>query len=283
MNHTQNQVSESELEAYLQAATEAARTAGEFILSRARTVGSVRMKGGVSPVTEVDAEAERIIRTALLDRFPAHRLLGEEESAEGRVPGVASGDFLWIVDPIDGTKNFIRGLPHYAVSIALARDGVPLVGVVHEPNRPETFWAVAGGGAFLNGEPLKVSGTTELKSAMVCSGFSRSNWSHFDLYSAMRSTCLRRCQALRRSGSSALDLCYVAAARFDAFWQFGLNAWDIAAGVLIVREAGGRASNIHGNTHNLFESSLVSSNGPVEQELLELLRGPMSAEHLQEL
>jgi len=251
---------------FLQIAKIAAREAGQLILKKSGAAEEVRMKGLADPVTEVDLASEQLIRGILKDAFPEHDFLGEEQGLQGDRDG-----FLWIVDPIDGTKNFIRGLPHFCVSVALVKDGVPIVGAVYEPNREEMYWALRGEGAFLNGHPVRVSNTATLSDAILISGFAQSSWNRVDLYKEMHGACLENCLTLRRTGSAALDLCYVAAGRTDGYWQFGLSPWDVAAGILLVEEAGGRVIDIEGDRHDLWSNSLIATNTLLEAPLKELL------------
>lgn len=184
----------------------------------------------------------------------------------------APSRYRWIIDPLDGTTNFAHGFPVYAVSIGVECDGALLVGVVYDPTRDELFTAETGRGAFLNGVSIAVSHTAELEAALTVTGFAydirdtpNNNFDHFARFAL-------KAQGVRRTGSAALDLCYVAAGRFDGFWEVKLSPWDMAAGAVIVREAGGRITDLRGNAHSIYQPELVASNGQIHHEMLEVIR-----------
>jgi myo-inositol-1(or 4)-monophosphatase len=181
-----------------------------------------------------------------------------------------------VIDPLDGTTNFAHGFPFYSVSIGVEYDGRPLLGVVYDPSRDELFTALAGNGARLNDMPIAVSETEQLDRALLVTGFSsniretpNNNLNHFSRFTL-------RTQGMRRTGSAALDLCYVAAGRFDGFWEVKLNPWDMAAGVVILREAGGMVTDFSGNTHSIHQPELVASNGRIHEAMLAVLREGLS-------
>jgi len=211
-------------------AIEAARAAGALQGVRPR---DVQHKGEVDLVTEVDLASERAIRDVLQRHTPDIPILGEEG---GGAEGLAT---RWIVDPLDGTTNFVHGLPHYGPSIALQVDGEVVVGVVLDVGRQELFRASRGRGAFVNDAPLRVSAVSDLRQALVATGFGYDRGERPGFYLERVERAFRSCQGLRRAGAAALDLCWVAAGRLDAYWEFGLGAWDVAAGSLLVEEAGG--------------------------------------------
>ncbi len=246
----------------LEVAVAAAEAAGEVLRSGFGRVQEVRYKGEVDLVTEVDERAEGVIREALREAFPGYGMLAEEG---GRLPG--EGDSRWVVDPLDGTTNYAHGLPIFAVSIALERAGEVVLGVVHDPMREETYVAERGGGATLNGAPIRVSDTEEPIRALLVTGFP---YDREDMPAALelfgRLTVLT--QGVRRLGSAALDLCYVAAGRLDAFYERGLHAWDVAAGSLILEEAGGRVTDYRGRKFGLEGAEIVASNGLLHPILL---------------
>jgi myo-inositol-1(or 4)-monophosphatase len=215
-------------------------------------------------VTDVDTRSEAAIRAVIAAHYPDHAVFGEEEGQDG------AARCRWIVDPLDGTVNYAHGFPFYCVSIALEVDGRLLVGVVHDTAHDERFTAIVGRGAFLDGRRLRVSSATDPRQCMVSTGFS------YDTATIERNLpvfvrAVGHTRALRRAGAAALDICYVAAGRVDAFWEFGLNAWDAAAGVLLVREAGGTVTGPAGSPYRWDHEALIASNGAVHARLLELL------------
>jgi myo-inositol-1(or 4)-monophosphatase len=216
-------------------------------------------------VTEADKQSEQIIIDAIQRRFPDHRILAEEGTSTG-----GSGPYRWIVDPLDGTTNFAHQYPLYCVSIAVESANEAVVGVVYAPYMDELFVAVKGQGATLNGAPISVSGVTELIGGLLCTGFpyrldgptnNLTNWGNFVL----------RTQATRRDGAAALDLCYVAAGRFDGFWELNLQPWDMAAGALMVQEAGGTISNPYGDAYRVEGHDIIASNGHLHPLMLDVL------------
>lgn len=216
-------------------------------------------------VTKVDTLAEQKIRDILLSAYPEHVVLGEEQGQPG---GEARG--RWIVDPLDGTLNYAHGFPFYCVSIALELDGTVEVGVVLDSVRGELFTATRGGGAFINGVPLRVSLETELSKAMLATGFAYSLEAlseNVETFARM----LPQVRSVRRPGAAALDLCYVAAGRLDGFWELKLNPWDVAAGVLVIREAGGAVTDGAGAPYRLGNRALVASNGHLHARLVQAL------------
>ena len=250
----------------LEAAVGAARAAGETLRDGFGRHGTVRYKGEVDLVTEVDERSEGVIKERLLAAFPGYGILGEEG---GTIAG--EGDARWIVGPLDGTTNFAHGLPIFAVSIALEKAGEVTLGVVHDPMSGETFVAERGGGATLNGEPLRVSGTQELVRALLVTGFP---YDRADVPDAVelfgRFAVLA--QGMRRLGSAALDLCYVAAGRLDGYYERGIHAWDVAAGALILREAGGRVTDYDGGGFEPEAGELLASNGLLHPALVGITR-----------
>lgn len=249
-------------------AIEAARTAGGLLLECTKSGFRVMHKNPINLVTDADQAAERSIVELITKRFPSHRILAEEQ---GQAVHTAS-PYQWIIDPLDGTTNFAHGFPFYGVSIAVEREGTCVVGVVFDPVRDELFTAQAGAGAYLNGDPIKVSHVAHLDHALLVTGFAydiretaNNNLDHFAKFAL-------KAQGLRRTGSAALDLCYVAAGRFDGFWEVRLNAWDMAAGVVILREAGGTVTDFSGTGYSIYGKELVASNGLIHRPMIEVLR-----------
>jgi myo-inositol-1(or 4)-monophosphatase len=248
----------------LEAAMSAAREAGEVLREGFGWQHFVKYKGEVDLVTEVDEQAERVIREILLGAFPSYGMLAEEG---GRLSG--EEDVRWIVDPLDGTTNYAHGLPIFAVSIALERAGEAVLGVVHDPLREETFIAECGVGATLNDEPIRVSDTDELIQALIATGFPYDRERMPEALELFRRfAALTR--GMRRLGSTALDLCYVAAGRLDGYYERGIWAWDIAAGGLILEEAGGKVTNYRGGELHLEGREIVASNGALHPALISI-------------
>ena len=251
-------------------AVAAAQQAGKIIADAYRTDFRVEFKQGATTnlVTEVDRRSEAAIVEALSKAFPDHRILAEEggEGSQQQSP------YKWIVDPLDGTTNFAHGFPAFCVSIGLEVEGRVVLGVVYDPLRQELFEAEAGRGAFLNGERIRVSRAAALDQALLVTGFAydqegrRSNLEHFARF-------VLRAQGIRRTGTAAIDLCYVASGRIDGFWELELCPWDVAAGSLIVAEAGGRVTDFAGNPCSIYGDKILASNGSIHQAMIDVLAG----------
>ncbi len=249
-------------------ASRAARAAGALLREKLGTDIGVRSKDLRSNlVTEADTQSEALIRRMIADEFPADALLGEESGASGN-------DELarWIVDPLDGTTNYSHGYRCFCVSIAFELGGVVQLGVIFDPMAEEEYRARRGHGASCNGEPISVSVQDDLRDALLVTGFPAHKVDDPIGNLAPFSDFMAKAQAIRRDGSAALDLCYVAAGRLDGFWEPGLHAWDIAAGALIVQEAGGRISDYTGSPAQLEAGEIVASNGKVHEAMLAVLR-----------
>ena len=255
---------------------QAARAGGKTLLDwRGRF--TARLKGRADLVSEADLASQNVIRQIVLTAFPDHGFLGEEETPEDRITNAIitslRGDFeyRWIVDPLDGTTNYVHGLAHYAVSIALEQRGRVIAGAVYDPETDEMFTAALGEGARLNGKPIRVSECTEVGEALIAASFAASvetQSREVQQFLAM----LPYCQALRRMGSAALNLAYVACGRFDAYWSLTCKAWDIAAGVLLVEEAGGVISSADGTPLLLSKPEFaVSGNSALQRQILGIL------------
>jgi myo-inositol-1(or 4)-monophosphatase len=257
---------------HLEAARIAAKEAGRILMEGFGRRPRVYYKGRIDLVTDIDRRSEASIVGFLHRRFPDYAILSEEgQGYDGK------GGARWIVDPLDGTTNYAHGFPFFSVSIALEHQGTLRCGVVYDPLREEWFTAVRGGGAFLNEEPIHVSDTDRLEEAILATGFpydmkeSRdNNMNHFYDFSM-------RAQAVRRPGVASIDLAYVAAGRLDGFWEFKLKAWDIAAGALMVTEAGGRVTDFGGGPLDIFRAEIVASNPHVHHAMLQVLALPRSS------
>ena len=253
---------------YLAVAVEAALAAGRLQLQYLRRGLQVRKKGVVDLVTEADLAVEQDIRSRVAHHFPSHTFLGEEA---GHTASKAGSAFQWIVDPIDGTTNFVHGLPLFCVSIALQIEGRVDLGVVYSPVAGELFTAERGQGARLNGARIHVTREQSLIDALLVTGFPPQAHGAYDEQLAIFGEFLSRARAVRRLGSAALDLAYVAAGRFDAFWERSLHAWDVAAGTLLVEEAGGRVTSFGGGSFDPFGDQLLASNGVLHSQLVGVL------------
>ncbi|HET7011523.1 MAG TPA: inositol monophosphatase family protein [Anaerolineales bacterium] len=246
-------------------AVELARQAGALLRAGLGSVETIEHKGAIDLLTEYDLRSERLLVDGLRQSFPDDPILAEEG-------GGAQGARRWLIDPLDGTTNFAHGLPHFSVSLAYAEGGDIRLGVVFDPARSELFHAIQGGGAFLNQARLRVSSTASLDRALLVTGFPydirTADETNLELFSKMA----LRAQGLRRLGSAALDLAYVAAGRFDGYWELRLSPWDWAAGILLVREAGGRVTRLSGE-EDIFRppTSIIASNRLIHQAMLEAL------------
>ena len=252
---------------YLATAIRAAEAAGAVLLEHARSGFRIDYKAAINLVTDADRRAEDSIVRTILAAHPSHRILAEERGADG----ATNSRYQWIVDPLDGTTNFAHGFPFYSVSIGLECDGECIIGVVLDPVRRELFTGVMGQGAYLNGERLCVSTIETLEQSLLVTGFAyniretpNNNLDHFSRISLCT-------QGVRRTGSAALDLCYVAAGRFDGYWEVKLSPWDMAAGIVILREAGGMVSGFTKDRFSLYGQELVATNGQIHDHLLHAL------------
>jgi myo-inositol-1(or 4)-monophosphatase len=248
-------------------AIQTAREAGRVLAEKFGRALQVSNKGDIDLVTEADLASERLIVERVRSYHPRHAILAEEA---GDVTGVAS-EFKWIVDPLDGTTNYAHGYPVFCVSIALEHRGRVVVGVVYDPIRDELFAAERGGGATLNGRRARVSETDDLNRALLCTGFPYDVRERGDFVRHFRNFIMSA-QSVRRDGAAALDLAYVAAGRFDGFYEEGLRPWDVAAGVLLVEEAGGRVTHYDGQPFDHYHPLIAASNGLVHESMLAVLQ-----------
>jgi myo-inositol-1(or 4)-monophosphatase len=258
---------------FLATAIEAVVRAGDIQMAKFGSDFRVQKKGAIDLVTEVDLEVERMFRAMVAERFPTHQVLAEEMGGMDTVP---SGP-CWVFDPIDGTTNFAHGLPIFCASLALEIDGVAEVAAVYDPNRRELFTAERGGGASLNGHPIHVSSTDQLVDAMLVTGFPYDVHNRIDEIVGLFARFVGRARAVRRLGSAAIDLCYIAAGRMDGFWERDLKPWDIAGGALIVAEAGGRVTNMDGRPFSSRGRDVLATNGRLHDDMLEVIKGLRSS------
>jgi len=257
----------------LNIAVKAARRAGQIINRASMDVGhlKVSVKQQSDFVTEVDRAAEAAIIDTLREAYPQHAILAEESGATAGSKG--DSEYQWIIDPLDGTTNFIHGFPQYAVSIGLAHKGSMAQAVVYDPTRNELFTASKGGGAYLNDKRLRVSKRDKLAEALIGTGFPYRMFDHVDAYLAIFKEMTQKSAGMRRAGAAALDLAYVAAGRLDGFWEFGLSPWDMAAGSLLITEAGGLVGDLAGESDYLATGNVIAGNPKIFSQLLQLI-GP---------
>ncbi len=260
-------------------ALELAEEAGRLLMARLGTLDTseIDFKGRVDLVTRVDREAEALIVGAIRSRFPDHVVVAEEGAGE-TTPAPSGPSTRWIVDPIDGTTNFVHRFPFFAVSIGVEVDGEPALGVIHAPALGETYSATRGGGASLNGAPIRVSTTETLIGSLLATGFAYDRWERPRNNLAEFAALTMRTRGVRRAGAASLDLAYVAAGRLDGYWEFGLAPWDVAAGSLIVAEAGGRVTDIDGGHTHRSGDSILATNGPLHEPLGAVLAEVAAAE-----
>ena len=255
---------------YLATAIEAVVRAGDLQMAHFGRHMRVDKKGTIDLVTEIDLQVEREFRSTIADRFPGHVVLGEEFSSDE--DRTRAAEFQWVLDPIDGTTNFAHGLPIFCASLALEINGEAVVGAVYDPNRRELFTAQRDLGACLNGVPLRVSSSLTLLDSLLVTGF------HYSIHKdpgellGLFAEFITRARAVRRLGSAAIDLCYVAAGRFDGFWEQKLQPWDVSAGALIVAEAGGRVTGVSGEPFRSGLGSVLATNGRIHAEMLQTIQ-----------
>jgi len=255
------------MNAFIEFAVQTAREAGKLLKCRLNTPHTIDYKGVINLVTEADRMSEALILDRIQKRFPDHSVLAEEspESTGG-------SEYRWIVDPLDGTTNYAHGYPVFCVSIALEQRGCIIAGVVYNPMMDELFLAEQGKGSWLNGQRISVSGTPDLSRSLVATGFPydirESEMNNLDYFNSM----VKQVQAIRRAGSAALDMAYVAAGRFDGFWELKLMPWDTAAASLLIREAGGSVSDLFGHDFSLDAPHVLASNGKIHPQLISALQ-----------
>jgi myo-inositol-1(or 4)-monophosphatase len=256
----------------LNIAVKAARRAGNLIYRSADKIDhlTITKKSHADFVSEVDRAAEQVIMETLLEAYPSHAILAEESGSHG------DSEYLWIIDPLDGTTNFLHGFPQFAVSIALEHKGVLTQAVIYDPVRNELFTATRGQGAYLNDKRIRVSKRLHMADALIGTGFPYSNFQHMDAYLAILKDVMQKSSGLRRPGSAALDLAWMAAGRYDGFFETGLKAWDIAAGCLLITEAGGMVSDLVGKDSYIKTGHICAGNPEIHPQLLKLMAPHLS-------
>jgi myo-inositol-1(or 4)-monophosphatase len=265
-----------DLEKLCMEAVRIARAAGSFIQMEAKefTAKSVEYKGKNNLVSYVDKKAEDMIVIALSSLLSDAGFIAEENSERPR-----GAQYNWIIDPLDGTTNFVHGIPVYSTCIALMKDDEVLLGVVYEMNLDECFYAWKGGGAWLNGSRIHVSKTAKLSEALIATGFPYYDYALMTEYMKVFEYCMRNTHGIRRLGSAAVDIVYVACGRFEGFYEYGLNAWDVAAGVCIVKEAGGKVSDFSGGDNYIFGREIITSNAATYEEFLMVVKKEFKTDH----
>ncbi len=244
----------------------AAQSAGQFIVESIDRALNVDFKGRANLVTEVDRKAEELIVNMIKANYSDHQILAEESP-----PVDTPSPFKWIIDPLDGTTNYVHGFPFFAVSIALQYQGALILGVVYNPFFEELFTARSRGGAFLNKRKIRVSNTSDLKQSLLVTGFPYELSDIFYKNMQLFQKFYEKSQGIRRMGSAAIDLCYTACGRFDGFWEYSLNPWDMAAGSLILHEAGGQLSNFSGEEFSVYGQEILASNSHIHADMLAVL------------
>lgn len=250
----------------LQTALLAVQAAGQYIFESIDKVLEINYKGRANIVTQVDRGSEDIIISVIKEKFPDHSIMAEERPAIN-----TTSDYKWIIDPLDGTTNYIHGFPIFSISIALALRNEVILGVVYDPIKYELYSAIKNFGAYLNKKKIRVSTVKKLTTALVATGFPYEVRENFFLNMKIFQNMYKNTQGVRRAGSAALDLCYVACGRLDGFWEFELNPWDIAAGALIVKEAGGLITNTENNPYCLEDKHIIASNQLIHSEIYKII------------
>lgn len=260
-------------EQILKIAKESARQAGELLLQAFGQLepSQIDLKGKGDYVTELDRRAEQIIIDHIKKHFPHHRIQAEESGMD-----IQCSEFCWLIDPLDGTANYVHHVPIFAVSIGILKGDIIRSGVIYYPHMDEMFWAVKNQGAFLNGQPISVSKRIEMGYAMLATGFPWRSKQYIDPYIDSFKELLIKTTGIRRKGSAAIDLAYTACGRFDGFWEMKLNAWDLAAGVLLIEEAGGVVSDFKGGNHYLVSGNIIAGNKQIHQQILDIIKPRLS-------
>jgi len=251
---------------YLEVAEKAAREAGKVLKDNLGKVKEIEYKAKNSLVTEVDNLSEELIIKIIKSSFPSHDIFAEESGRDKR-----TSSHVWIIDPLDGTTNYAHTYPVFSVSIALEVEGIIRLGIVYDPMREEFFSAELGNGAYMNSKGIKVSQTRIVEESLLCTGFTHENEWMVDENLRHFENFIRRARALRRDGSAALDLCYVACGRYDGFWELGLHPWDTAAGFLVLKEAGGLVTDFSNKEFSIYDEEILATNGIIHDEMISVI------------
>jgi myo-inositol-1(or 4)-monophosphatase len=254
---------------FLATAIQAVIKAGAMQLAGIDTL-QVEKKGVIDLVTQVDREVEQMFRALIADRFPDHAVLAEEFELRGDRQNET--EYCWVFDPVDGTTNYAHGLPIFCCACSLERNGQPIVAAIYDPNRRELFTAERGRGAWLNGVPMRVSASATLIDSLLCTGFHYDVQKEGEYVLGLFGDFIKVSRAVRRLGSAAIDLAYVAAGRFDGFWEVRLNPWDISAGALLIEEAGGQVSLLTGDPFSSRRGEILASNGVIHAGMVDVIR-----------
>ncbi len=249
-------------------AIQTARDAGQLLLEKFGRKINISMKGDINLVTEADLASEALIIEKIKSYYPKHSILAEES---GNAVTIGDSTWKWIIDPLDGTTNFAHGYPCFCVTLALEHEGKIVVGVTFDPTRNELFAAERGHGATLNNKPIRVSETEKIGDALIVTGFPY-DFKQKENFARHLTDFLLNSRGVRRDGSAAIDMAYVACGRFDGFWEEGLNAWDVAAGILLIEEAGGEVSDYNGSPFSVYQPPICASNGLIHNEMLQILK-----------
>ena len=268
------------IEKLLEVAKEAAYEAGEIQLSYLGKAKEIAYKSCMSDlVTVADKQSEEKIISIIKTYFPNHDILAEETGSHKE----QNSEYLWVIDPLDGTTNFAHNFPHFAVSIGLVKNGKIILGVVFDPNKNELFWAAEGNGAFLNSNEIKVSTISKLSESLVATGFAPAKKEALEENLEYFKQFMFKTQAVRRPGAASLDICYVACGRLDGFWEMKLSPWDVAAGTCIAREAGGLVTNFYSDDFDIYTRNIIASNGilhPQMKNIIEIKQQPDKIMHI---
>ena len=258
----------------LSVAKSAARDASELILHANEIDRETTNKSTITDlVTQTDKNAEKVIKDDILAKFPDHTILAEESGKTS-----SNSDYLWVIDPLDGTTNFVHGLSPYCVSIALFKNDKPLLSVISELPSENLFWAVKGNGAFCNGENISVSSRKLISDSLLITGFPYEHDSKWETNMKLFKNLTKISHGVRRLGSAAADLCYVACGKADAFWEIGLHPWDSAAGILLVEEAGGKITRMDGKPYDIFEEQILATNNLIHNEMIKKIASEIVSE-----
>ncbi|MCE1246687.1 MAG: inositol monophosphatase [Firmicutes bacterium] len=243
-----------------------AEKTGKILAENLQKSVHIDYKGTVDLVTEMDLLSEKMITDFLKENFPDHRIVAEEGTES-----VQESEYVWYIDPLDGTTNYAHHVPWFAISIALVKNGVPVAGVVHNPANGDMFSAEEGKGSFRNGKPMQVTQRTELLKCLLSTGFPYKIHERYDRVTGLFGRFVKECQGIRRFGAAALDLAYVAAGIYDGYWEEGLKPWDTAAGILLIKEAGGRVTDYTGNEYKIGSDTITASNGYIHDIMLQTI------------